>query len=399
MARGGRRLLISGPRVRPGDALCAGRGGGAPAGRAPGLRAREPRQRVRLQDRLAGRVDRERRLRVADRAVHAGRALSRRGPRFAGRAARGAVRRRGHDDGRRPAPRGALRGRRARRAAALRRDPRGDARAARAHADGRAARARRHARRGYGDRRPQPPARATCRCSRRSPRTRPTGTAPTRASPRRARWCSGRSRARSSRRRSPAGSTTATSCAGGRPRPTCPTTPTCGGTCARARGSARSRCGRWTRRAGSAPPPASPRSSTRSPARARTGTRSSRRPPRRWRNPSSGPAATGSRPRSGGAGRCARSAAVAADALAVARPYARDLDGEDALEEVERILRDGGGADRMRAAHAAGGPGEVLARLVAETATARPRPRRRSRASCRSSARPGSARAGSRGWR
>ena len=58
---------------------------------------------------------------------------------------------------------------------------------------------------------------------------------------------------------------------------------------------------------------------------------------------------------------------VGADALALARPYARDLDGEDALEEIERILRDGGGADRMRAAHAAGGMDAVLARLVAET--------------------------------
>jgi carboxylate-amine ligase len=57
---------------------------------------------------------------------------------------------------------------------------------------------------------------------------------------------------------------------------------------------------------------------------------------------------------------------VGADALALARPYARDLDGEDALEEVERILREGSGATRMRAAHARGGMREVLARLVAE---------------------------------
>lgn len=58
---------------------------------------------------------------------------------------------------------------------------------------------------------------------------------------------------------------------------------------------------------------------------------------------------------------------VASDALAVARVYARDLGGEDALEEIERILRDGGGADRMRAAHATGGMHEVLARLAAES--------------------------------
>jgi glutamate---cysteine ligase / carboxylate-amine ligase len=58
---------------------------------------------------------------------------------------------------------------------------------------------------------------------------------------------------------------------------------------------------------------------------------------------------------------------VGADALELARPYARELDGEDALEEIERILREGGGADRMREAHAAGGMDGILARLVAET--------------------------------
>lgn len=58
---------------------------------------------------------------------------------------------------------------------------------------------------------------------------------------------------------------------------------------------------------------------------------------------------------------------VGADALALARRYASDLDGEDALEEVERILREGGGADRMRAAHASGGMHEVLSRLATES--------------------------------
>jgi carboxylate-amine ligase len=60
-------------------------------------------------------------------------------------------------------------------------------------------------------------------------------------------------------------------------------------------------------------------------------------------------------------------AEVGADALETARPYARDLDGEDALEEVERILREGGGADRMRASYAAGGMDGMLAQLVDET--------------------------------
>lgn len=57
---------------------------------------------------------------------------------------------------------------------------------------------------------------------------------------------------------------------------------------------------------------------------------------------------------------------VAAAALALARPYARELGGEDALAEVERVVREGNGADRMRAAHAAGGMPAVLERLVAE---------------------------------
>jgi carboxylate-amine ligase len=57
---------------------------------------------------------------------------------------------------------------------------------------------------------------------------------------------------------------------------------------------------------------------------------------------------------------------VAAETLALARPYARGA----ALEEVERILRDGSGADRMRRTHATGGMPAVLADLV--NASARP---------------------------
>ncbi len=55
---------------------------------------------------------------------------------------------------------------------------------------------------------------------------------------------------------------------------------------------------------------------------------------------------------------------VAVEALALARPYAAG----NALEEVERILRDGNGADRMRHAHAVGGLPAVLERLVREAA-------------------------------
>jgi glutamate---cysteine ligase / carboxylate-amine ligase len=43
-------------------------------------------------------------------------------------------------------------------------------------------------------------------------------------------------------------------------------------------------------------------------------------------------------------------------------------DGDPALEGVERILSDGGGADRQRAAHAAGGMRALLEHLAAETA-------------------------------
>jgi carboxylate-amine ligase len=61
---------------------------------------------------------------------------------------------------------------------------------------------------------------------------------------------------------------------------------------------------------------------------------------------------------------------LAAEALETARPYARDLGSEAALEEVERILADGNGADRMRRAFERGGMDAVLAHLVAETAEA-----------------------------
>ena len=58
---------------------------------------------------------------------------------------------------------------------------------------------------------------------------------------------------------------------------------------------------------------------------------------------------------------------VAATAIETARRHARDLGAEDALEEVERIVAEGNGADRMRAAFARGGMDAVLELLVAET--------------------------------
>jgi carboxylate-amine ligase len=59
---------------------------------------------------------------------------------------------------------------------------------------------------------------------------------------------------------------------------------------------------------------------------------------------------------------------LAAAALERALPYARERGADGALEEVERILREGNGADRMRAAHARGGMPAVLELLVTETA-------------------------------
>jgi carboxylate-amine ligase len=54
------------------------------------------------------------------------------------------------------------------------------------------------------------------------------------------------------------------------------------------------------------------------------------------------------------------------------RPIARDLGDEDALAGVERIVREGGGAARQRAAFATGGMDDLLRMLVDRT-SARPR--------------------------
>ena len=209
----------------------------------------------------------------------------------------------------------------------------------------------------------------TCRCCRRSPRTRRSGTARTPASPAPARLTF-RAFPRSTippafadwdalRGAGPAGASDAR-----RSR----TTRSCGGTSGRARTSgtvevramdAQSAAGDRRR-----PRRARPRARRRVRGRRRG---ADRRPPRRSRSPRSAPPATASTRRSGGAarsGRCARSARTRSP---LARPYARELDGEDALEEIERVLREGGGADRMRAAHAAGGMDGLLAQLADET--------------------------------
>lgn len=59
---------------------------------------------------------------------------------------------------------------------------------------------------------------------------------------------------------------------------------------------------------------------------------------------------------------------VARAAINLARPFARELGSEAALEEVERILVEGNGAMRQRIAFARGGMPAVLSGLVRETA-------------------------------
>jgi glutamate---cysteine ligase / carboxylate-amine ligase len=58
---------------------------------------------------------------------------------------------------------------------------------------------------------------------------------------------------------------------------------------------------------------------------------------------------------------------IAAQALAVARPYATRAGCADAIDHLERTLAEGNGAVRQRAAFARGGMPEVLRRLTAET--------------------------------
>jgi carboxylate-amine ligase len=58
---------------------------------------------------------------------------------------------------------------------------------------------------------------------------------------------------------------------------------------------------------------------------------------------------------------------LAREALALARPHARELGSDAPLEEIERIVREGNGADRQRRAWRDGGVGLVLRQLVEET--------------------------------
>ena len=55
-------------------------------------------------------------------------------------------------------------------------------------------------------------------------------------------------------------------------------------------------------------------------------------------------------------------------ACELARPHAREAGDEDALGGIEWILKEGGGAERQRAAHGQGGAEELLDLLERETA-------------------------------
>jgi carboxylate-amine ligase len=58
---------------------------------------------------------------------------------------------------------------------------------------------------------------------------------------------------------------------------------------------------------------------------------------------------------------------VALATLELARPHARELGSDGALDEVERLLAEGNGAIRQRAVFARGGLPAVLAALAQET--------------------------------
>ena len=63
---------------------------------------------------------------------------------------------------------------------------------------------------------------------------------------------------------------------------------------------------------------------------------------------------------------------VAGAAIRLAAPYARELGSDGALEELERLLVEGNGAIRQRAAFRRGGMPAVLAELAHDTAAAAP---------------------------
>jgi carboxylate-amine ligase len=71
-------------------------------------------------------------------------------------------------------------------------------------------------------------------------------------------------------------------------------------------------------------------------------------------------------------GATVRASTLARQRLLQVKPFARELGADGALEEIRRILREGNGADRQRAAYARGGLPAVLAQLVEEAQTLTP---------------------------
>ena len=139
--------------------------------------------------------------------------------------------------------------------------------------------------------------------------------------------------------------------------------------------------------AGRARSPGSPRSSTRSRSPAPTATSEIEPPPEALTESSFRAGRDGARRDDlvarRACARCARSPPTRSSSRAPTRATST---ARTRSSEVERILREGGGADRMRAAHAAGGMDERARPARAPRPTARPRPRRRSAASRRSPA-------------
>jgi hypothetical protein len=206
----------------------------------------------------------------------------------------------------------------------------------------------------------------TCPCSARWRPTHRCGTGATRGWRARARCCSAATAARRSRARSTATTTTPR-----RSRPpwrpvTCPTTRSCGGTCGPIRGWARSRSAAWTPSSRCPRSPGCRRSSRRSPG-ARPIGHSPWAPREAIVEASFAAHRDGLDARLPLDGRLRPARELVAATLAVARPYARELGTEAALDEVERIVAEGNGADRQRAAHARGGMPALLAWLAQES--------------------------------
>ena len=335
-----------GPRLRPRGVARPRRGGGAAARRRRDARARPSRERAPAAARRRGQA---RRLR--GRWSRPPRRSSRDGPRAA--AALGAVRERDARGGRD--------------ADRLRDPPRRRRSASRRTSPGERYQAIADSMRGASCAAPRP-ARCTstsacptrrrairaCNGLRELPagaagrwrRTRPTGTAWTPASPRRPRAALPRLPARrSSRPRSPAGRTTWRS---SRPRSEAGDAPDytfLWWDIRRTRGSAPSRCGRWTRSRGRARRGLAALVHGLALA-ALDGRADALRPGRSRRELVPGRPRRARRRRCAGDGACARCASSRPTTLEPRPRRARRRGGVGALEEVERILREGNGADR-----------------------------------------------------